>query len=120
MVKSKAEPLGRSERPPRRRERPLCGATTRAGGTCQIRAVTSGTPPAHPSLGAPIFFRLALHGWRRRILDLEPMIDSARPKALREYGFSDADIARFLGENDDPKRSARTSDCSYTAAGGTL
>jgi hypothetical protein len=51
--------------------------------------------------------------------DLEKAFASTR-KALREYGFSDADIARFLGENDDPKRSARTSDRSYTAAGGTL
>jgi hypothetical protein len=38
MVKSNAEPLRRSERPPRRMERPLCGAATRAGGICQVRA----------------------------------------------------------------------------------
>jgi hypothetical protein len=35
---SNAELLRRSEWPPRRRERPLCGAATRAGGTCQVRA----------------------------------------------------------------------------------
>jgi hypothetical protein len=51
--------------------------------------------------------------------DLEKAFASTR-KALREYGFSDADIACFLGENDDPKRSARAYDRSYTAAGGTF
>ena len=41
------------------------------------RLFISGAPPARPSLGAPIFFRLALHGRRRRVLDLDPMINSA-------------------------------------------
>jgi hypothetical protein len=37
----------------------------------------SSTPPAHP-IAAPIFFRLALHGWRQGILDLKPMIGARR------------------------------------------
>ena len=41
------------------------------------RLFISGAPSARPSLDAPIFFRLALHGRRRRVLDLDPMIDSA-------------------------------------------
>ena len=30
------------------------------------------------ALSAPIFLRLALYRWRRRVFDLEPMVDPAR------------------------------------------
>ena len=32
-----------------------------------------------PSFVAPVFFRLTLHRRRRRVLDLEPVIDLSRP-----------------------------------------
>jgi hypothetical protein len=34
-----------------------------------------------PSLTAPVFFRLALHCWRSRFLDLEPVLDSSTTMA---------------------------------------
>jgi hypothetical protein len=39
--------------------------------------VISGTPPARPSLFPPIFLGLAPHRRRGRVLDLEPMVDTA-------------------------------------------
>ena len=36
------------------------------------------SPPTPPSLSAPIFLRLAHHGRRRWVLDLEPVVDPTR------------------------------------------
>jgi hypothetical protein len=56
------------------------------------KLVISGMPPARPSFGAPIFFRLTPHGGCDRILDLEPVIDAARTvrrtEAFRDNAFA--------------------------------
>jgi hypothetical protein len=49
----------------------------------------SAQPFAH---SAPVLFRLALHGWRSRILDLDPIVRSAEPigraEPLRHDAFT--------------------------------
>src|SRR5215469_9823912 len=60
--------------------------TTKAPGAIRTRRMArSGTP--RPSLTAPLLFDLTLHCRRRRVLDLEPMVDAAgairRAESLR-------------------------------------
>src|SRR5215472_18197213 len=57
-----------------------------------VKCVMSDTPPARPSLFAPVLLRVALHRRCRRVLDLEPVIDPAgavrRAEPLRHDAFA--------------------------------
>ena len=56
-------------------------------------------PSSRSTFVVPILLRLALHRWRRRVLDLEPMVDLAlavvRPDALRHDALA-AERTRML------------------------
>src|SRR5262249_50212399 len=64
---------------------------TRAAGSGENPA-SCPPPAAFPPLATPIFFGLALHRWRCRILDLKPVIDPSRAvrraAPLRDNAFA--------------------------------
>ena len=65
--------------------------------------LASGPLSARPPLTAPIFFRLTLHCRRRRVLDLEPVVDASRPIVRTEPLRHDAFAAERTGVlEDDP------------------
>jgi hypothetical protein len=73
--------------------------------------VISGAPPARPSLGAPIFFRLTPHGGCDRILDLEPVIEAARTVRRTETFRDNAFAAEGAGVLKDDRSLRRRNAC---------